>query len=89
MHAVDGCFYNILVALVIFTCTCSKSSYLAIQKYVFLVVVVVELGNNLINAILIYDFHQSLMESINLRDMILSYDSINQRFHHYISPNYD
>ena len=53
------------------------------------VVVVVELGNNLINAILIYDFHQSLMESINLRDMILSYDSINQRFHHYISPNYD
>ena len=51
------------------------------------VVLVVELGNNLINAILIYDFHQSSLESINLRDMILSYDSINRRFHHYISPN--
>ena len=30
--------------------------------------------SNLIDMILLYDFHQSSLESINLRDMILSYD---------------
>ena len=46
-------------------------------------------GNNLIDMILLYDFHQFSLESINLRDIILSYDSINQRFHHHISPDHD
>ena len=46
-------------------------------------------GNNLIDMIVLYDFHQFSLESINLRDMVLSYDSINRRFHHQISPDQD
>ena len=44
-------------------------------------------GNISIDMILFYDFHQSSLQSNNLRDMILSYDSINRRFL-YISPNH-
>ena len=32
-------------------------------------------GNNLIDMFLLYDFHQSSLERINFRDMILCYDS--------------
>ena len=32
-------------------------------------------GNNLIDMFLLYDFHQSSLERINFRDMILRYDS--------------
>ena len=35
-------------------------------------------GNNSIDTILFYDFHQSSLKSNNLRDMIVSYDSINR-----------
>ena len=45
-------------------------------------------SNNSIDMILFCDFHQSSSGNNNLRDMILSYDSINRRFHH-ISPNND
>ena len=44
-------------------------------------------ANNLIDMILLYDFQKTLLESINLRDMFLSYDSIYQRFHHHISSD--
>ena len=46
-------------------------------------------GNSLIDMILLYDFQQFSLESINLRDMILSYDSINRRSHHHVSPDHD
>ena len=45
-------------------------------------------GNNSIDMILFYDFHQSSLRNNNLTDMILSYDSINRRFA-YISPNHN
>ena len=46
-----------------------------------------EWANNLIDMILLYDFQKTLLESINLRDMFLCYDSIYQRFHHHISSD--
>ena len=49
----------------------------SLSHYVPLVVLVGERGNNLIDIILLYNFHNYLLESISLRDMILSYDSIN------------
>ena len=45
-------------------------------------------GNNSIDVILFCDFQKSSLRNNNLRDMILSYDSINRRFL-YISPNHD
>ena len=41
-------------------------------------VVVVEGCHNLIDVILLFDLHKPLLKSINLEDMILSYDSINR-----------
>ena len=81
MHAMGGCFYDISVALVLFMCTCSRSSYQAIQKQVALMVVVVmeAEGKNSIDMNSFYDFHQSWLRSNNLRDMLLSYDSIDTR----------
>ena len=78
MHAMDGCFYDISVALVLFICTCSRSSYQATQKQVALMVVVVldAGGKNSIDMNPFYDFHQSSLGSNNLRDMLLSYDSV-------------
>ena len=52
-------------------------------------VVVEEKANNLIDMILLYDFQKSSLESINLRGMFLSYDSIYRRFHHHISSDND
>ena len=46
-------------------------------------------ASNLIDMVLLYDFHQFSLESINLRDMILCYDSISRRFHHHICPDHD
>ena len=48
-------------------------------------------GNNSIDMILFYGFHQRLLGNNNLRgmrDMILPYDSINRQCHQ-ISPNHD
>ena len=67
----------------------SNREPLVSERYVPLVVLVGERGNNLIDIILLYNFHNYLLESISLRDMILSYDSINWQFHHHIFPKYD
>ena len=45
-------------------------------------------GNNLVDMILFCELHLSFLGSNDLRDMILSHDSINWRFHH-IAPNRD
>ena len=50
-----------------------------------------EEGNNSIDMILFYDFHQPSLGNNNfrgIRDTILPYDSINRQPHQ-ISPNYD
>ena len=52
-------------------------------------VVVGESANNLIDMILLYDFQNSLLESINVRDRSLSYDSIYRGFNHHISSDND
>ena len=80
MHAVDGCFYDIS--------SCVSYSYLhMLQKQLSSHTKVGATGgvggggggggggvSNLIDMILLYDFHQSSLDSINLRDLILSYD---------------
>ena len=70
----DGCFYDISVVLVLFICTCSRSSYQATQKQVALMVVVVldAGGKNSIDMNPFYNIHQSSLGSNNLRDMLLS-----------------
>ena len=45
-------------------------------------------GNNSIDMMSFFDFHQSSVKSNNLKDIILFYDFISRRFHH-ISRNHD
>ena len=54
-----------------------------------MVVVVLDAGSkNSIDMNPFYDFHQSSLGSNNLRDMLLSYDSVDIWLHR-ISPNHD
>ena len=74
MHAVDCCFYDISVVLVILICNVQLNQLSSHTRIDGTGGGLGDRGNSSIDMILFYDFHQSSLGNNNWRDIILSYD---------------